>query len=363
MIENKNNQSKYLIIGIFILFVAIIIAILTVLALNSNPYKIYLNTFNQFFNNITIPTNNNYKMDMDLNINSQISDVPFNNLDLNLDLYYNKTNKTILTLDSKIDNKEFINIEGINNDQDTYFKLKDIYPKFLKITIPENKVNYDDLNYVLNSLKTAIINSLKEEYFSQETTSIIFEEKEIKVNKNILNLNKDNYLEITKNVINELNNPEFLNKLSILINEDYDTLKQNLEDYYNEIDSSDFTYEDTNIILYTKKYSNEIMQLEIIEGKEKLTISKKDSETFTFELLSEENLNGTIKFKDNEVNITLFYTEIEINLNLKITENIDIPDYDYSDYIDINDISEEDEYNILNKIYEKIIKLGLEMEM
>lgn len=327
-----------------------------------NNIKIFMdNYFNELEENIG--KNNSTSGSLSLNVNGDTTDKEekifkiLNNLDFSMNYGIDtKENITNIDISTNYYGDKLININTYIEDNNIYLSSSDLYSKYIKI---ENKkednsekksMTNDDYKVIINSISTAVSESLKEEYFTKNWVKLDGKS----VNKVELLLNNNNIKIINENIINNLkNNNNFVDSFGKLIGKKTMEVKELLDKEIKEVNSNE--YSDIKISLYTK--ITKFVKLEITSGEDKIVVKSNDK-GYSFEIVdSEDNntYNGTIEINNNSdstaynVNVK-DSNNLEIKINNTINKTTKIEKKDVSNSVLLEDITEKEYEDIINKI-------------
>lgn len=327
-----------------------------------NNIKIFMNDyFNKLEDNIG--KNNSTSGSLSLNVNGDTTDKEkkifkiLNNLDFSMNYGIDtKENITNIDISTNYYGDKLININTYIEDNNIYLSSSDLYSKYIKI---ENKkednsekksMTNDDYKVIINSISTAVNESLKEEYFTKNWVKLDGKS----VNKVELLLNNNNIKIINENIINNLkNNNNFIDSFGKLIGKKTMEVKELLDKEIKEVNSNE--YSDIKISLYTK--ITKFVKLEITSGEDKIVVKSNDK-GYSFEIVdSEDNntYNGTIEINNNSDSTTYNVNvkdsnNLEIKINNTINKTTKIEKKDVSNSILLEDITEKEYEDIINKI-------------
>lgn len=327
-----------------------------------NNIKIFMNNyFNELEDNIG--KNNSTSGSLSLNVNGDTTDKEekifkiLNNLDFSMNYGIDtKENITNIDISTNYYGDKLININTYIEDNNIYLSSSDLYSKYIKI---ENKkednsekksMTNDDYKVIINSISTAVSESLKEEYFTKNWVKLDGKS----VNKVELLLNNNNIKIINENIINNLkNNNNFIDSFGKLIGKKTMEVKELLDKEIKEVNNNE--YSDIKISLYTK--ITKFVKLEITSGEDKIVVKSNDK-GYSFEIVdSEDNntYNGTIEINNNSdstnynVNVK-DSNNLEIKINNTINKTTKIEKKDVSNSVLLEDITEKEYEDIINKI-------------
>lgn len=327
-----------------------------------NNIKIFMNDyFNELEDNIG--KNNSTSGSLSLNVNGDTTDKEkkifkiLNNLDFSMNYGIDtKENITNIDISTNYYGDKLININTYIEDNNIYLSSSDLYSKYIKI---ENKkednsekksMTNDDYKVIINSISTAVSESLKEEYFTKNWVKLDGKS----VNKVELLLNNNNIKIINENIINNLkNNNNFIDSFGKLIGKKTMEVKELLDKEIKEVNSNE--YSDIKISLYTK--ITKFVKLEITSGEDKIAVKSNDK-GYSFEIVdSEDNntYNGTIEINNNSDSTTYNVNvkdsnNLEIKINNTINKTTKIEKKDVSNSVLLEDITEKEYEDIINKI-------------
>ena len=327
-----------------------------------NNIKIFMNDyFNELEENIG--KNNSTSGSLSLNVNGDTTDKEkkifkiLNNLDFSMNYGIDtKENITNIDISTNYYGDKLININTYIEDNNIYLSSSDLYSKYIKI---ENKkednsekksMTNDDYKVIINSISTAVSESLKEEYFTKNWVKLDGKS----VNKVELLLNNNNIKIINENIINNLkNNNNFIDSFGKLIGKKTMEVKELLDKEIKEVNSNE--YSDIKISLYTK--ITKFVKLEITSGEDKIVVKSNDKR-YSFEIVdSEDNntYNGTIEINNNSDSTTYNVNvkdsnNLEIKINNTINKTTKIEKKDVSNSVLLEDITEKEYEDIINKI-------------
>ena len=327
-----------------------------------NNIKIFMNNyFNKLEDNIG--KNNSTSGSLSLNVNGDTTDKEkkifkiLNNLDFSMNYGIDtKENITNIDISTNYYGDKLININTYIEDNNIYLSSSDLYSKYIKI---ENKkednsekksMTNDDYKVIINSISTAVSESLKEEYFTKNWVKLDGKT----VNKVELLLNNNNIKIINENIINNFkNNNNFIDSFGKLIGKKTMEVKELLDKEIKEVNSNE--YSDIKISLYTK--ITKFVKLEITSGEDKIVVKSNDK-GYSFEIVdSEDNntYNGTIEINNNSDSTTYNVNvkdsnNLEIKINNTINKTTKIEKKDVSNSVLLEDITEKEYEDIINKI-------------
>lgn len=236
-------------------------------------------------------------------------------------------------MDVNYEGRELIGVDATMDEYNMYFRF-DESQKYLKAALEEGQnvfeifKSMDDTKEIVNGLSKALKSSLKDKYFEKESDEITIDGDDVKVTKNTLILNKDNFLDILNDVIDNVNKDDDLLKvLAKATDMDKEELKNALQmAKANLISSSVEDFPTIKISIYTKGFNNDIVRYEIEAEGSKIGITKVDDESYTFDVMGIKlgSLKITGDDNDKEITLTIGYMGEEVTISAKITRETDV---------------------------------------
>ena len=353
-----------------IIIVILVIVALAVLAFfggkyylsSKNSIKIFIDTsLNKLENNIA--GSGTTSGDLTININGDTTSKEgkifkiLNNLDLNI-IYDIDTKENITDVNIKTNyySDELVDANIYIEDGNIYLYLNELYSKYIKYNYKKdnsnsNKISNEDYKIIVSSIRTALNESLKEEYFTKSWTKVNGKS----VNKVELLLDDKNIKIINENIINNLkNNNKFISSFRRITNKEETEVKKLLDNEVEKINNN--KYLDTKISLYTS--ITKFVMLEVSNKNVQATINSNDK-GFVYKVADKENnntYNGTFKIdiKDDNItysNITKDDSSLEMNFSGTIKHNTKIEKKNVSNNILLEDITDREYKEILSKIF------------
>lgn len=327
-----------------------------------NNIKIFMDDyFNELEDNIG--KNNSISGSLSLSVNGDTTGKDgkifkiLNNLDFSMNYGIDtKENITNIDINTNYYGDKLININTYIEDNNIYLSSSDLYSKYIRIennkedNSEKKSMTNDDYKVIINSINSAVSESLKEEYFTKNWVKLDGKN----VNKVELLLNNNNIKIINENIINNLkNNNNFIDSFGKLIGKKTMEVKELLDKEIKEVNGRE--YSDIKISLYTK--ITKFVKLEITSGEDKIVVKSNDK-GYSFEIVdSEENntYNGTIEINNNSDSTTYNVNvkdsnNLEIKINNTINKTTKIEKKDVSNSVLLEDITEKEYEDIINKI-------------
>ena len=322
-------------------------------------------------NNIKILVDNyfNYLEENIVNTNSESGSLKFNvkgdtngdngkvfkilnNLDftINYDIDY-KNDIVNLDLNTNYYGDKLIDMNTYIENNTLYFYSGDLYNKYIEYKIDKDgngeKVTKEDIKTLVNGIKNAISESLKDEYFTKSNEKVDGK----MLNKVELNLSDSNTKSIYEDIINcLLRNDSFIDSAAKLMGKNRDEIKELFNDELNNIKDEEYT--DTTISLYSK--FTKFVMLEIKDDNDKLTIKKEDN-IYSYKLEGSESYNGTIEVNSSDENYNIIIKDnnnLEIEINGSFNKNTEVDNKDVSNSVMADEITE----NEMEEIFDKVSK-------
>lgn len=372
--EKKSGKKIGIIAIIAVLVIAAIVGGIIYFNSRKQPDKIFEKAIEDAFNMGEKEGKKSAKVDVELTasvdgnnaevkmINSILEDIKLK-ISSGIDLDKKIFNGNIVAL---YDNEEVINATALIQNNKMYYYLKDLYSKYIQIdeeyfeeaglelasifesgNIPVEKLSKD--------IEKILIEKVNEKELQQEEAELNGE----KVQKTTLKLTSKDLAEIVRDIMKKYNEYQPTDEVKDLLEE----MNESIE----EINEEEMNLE---IAIYTKGAKNEILKVivtlaeedymvMVIDGENKsknetlitISINENDSNVNNAEKVAEISIN-----KENENNGTIsMKAEIEgINITFNIKYSIDynakIEAQDVSNSISIDDLSYEDEEEIMNNI-------------
>ncbi len=358
----EKNKKGIILVAIIIL---LIIAGLFYLFLPTKPKSVFTTAINKV-SNMSFDKNDkvlgaNVSMDTDIHSNNKNQEKIFNIIN-DLDISYNflmdsDKKQAHISLDTKYEDKNLLGATMDLKDEKAYLFLKDLYSKNLIIPMDGieaiyNLSNKEDYKIIVNQISKALEKSLKDKYFSKESSKLELDGKKVKVDKYILKINNENIKEIAQVLSDELNNDEFIDAFARVVKYSSDEVKEALE----EMKGEDVSLDDdifVSIYLKGKKY----IGFEIADSKEKLAIYKETNTKYLYDItLNKKSYKGNIEINGVKKNFDIKVTfDIEgingsVTMKVKDLENINFPEIDTKNSVELDSLSQKDQISIYENL-------------
>lgn len=407
---NSMKNKKVMIVSVIMLVIASILVIYFGFYMFSNPKTMLLQSVSKFKNdveNVTKKMNtefsdkNGYNASHVLKINGEEL------YSLNSSIYENKKEK-LASFDLELNqgDSNLINFYQIISGDKVYFKTKELdnyyytdFEYFSALSGVENEISEKMLEYLYDSFKEV----LTTKDIKSEKVKLELGEKEKKVTKLSYDIDGNNLYKVLNKTLDKVVNdkdmvdkilkagnfsqsdfddsiPEFRNKIKTLKEENI-LITYNVYYYgFNnivmyELETSDYSvqlydYDNINKIVLTNG-KDSVIEVKVTEKKDNYIIDgkignytfngtyneKNDNSTLVLNLNIEDliiklNVNITYKKDNIEVNsvVTALGNKIELNSNFKPINEKEIDTDSLKNSIDMNDLTDEDIGNILEKL-------------
>lgn len=342
---------------------------------SSNSFNVFSSYFDNTYNFIDKQFSNNEKnINGDFEYTSNDPNIAYSDIlrmikdmDVKINFSLDKNNKkAIVDIKSSYSDEEELEIKKYYNNYSEYTYIKDNYDNYVEKILQKNLYNnfFEKLNYnkeyvmLLEDIKNALMSEKNKDYFSSVSSKTDYNGKSVNVFKNYFIIDNNDYLDIFKNMNENLkNNKEFLSTYKKVFNKDYD-----INDY-NEL----INYFQNNtiiIMIYTNKITGNPIKTEIIWYENSNSVSyigiEKINNKFEFSFMTGiYNVEGTFDIKNNYGNINASFkmsNSKDLNINLKYNINYEdkFEDVDVSNsvkYINLTDEKiNEVENNLSNRV-------------
>jgi hypothetical protein len=385
--------------------------------LANNEYKSFVSVLNKVANNEleTISKDNTLSLSGDVSFNLSLNYDMFGNtynsivdiinkLNINYEYASDKDGvNTYLKLDSNIDNKHFIDVEEYQMSDKRYTYYNDIFDKYIESNsieyINKNSNQVEDLEYLINKLKSSFFASIKLTDFKIENKKITVNNESINTNKITFTLNDKRMKEVIKAVLIDIRDDKKCMSILKELNGE-ENIDELINDSINSIDKDTLLAKDLAIDMYVK--DNAVKELDVFNGDIKtiqylsynnigltkqLTMIDDVGNTydFKFEQKSPNDISCTVSLGDGTVVIgsdivnstnssienktwnndlkivsDLSVSNIKmgnLTININTTANVGgvVKTINPNNVIKESDLTEEDRNTISNKLVEKII--------
>ncbi len=325
--------------------------------------------FNTVLKNVYEYTSSNYdkidqvKMNMDIQLNissnseyEKITNL-INDFKLNTSINVDTVNEDI-SLGVGIDYKEdsIAKIDAYLKEKEAYIDLNDLFNKIIKYKFDEKvEMNYDtkDVSTLLKYQYNAIKEALKVAIYSSE--------KQDNINKNTLIINNSNIKEVMSYYANYLsNNEEYINLLVKIFDSTYEEELKNINELYDLKEIKEI-----KIIIYTKALTNELVKVEL-NIKDYLELEYDISNKIMKMNIYDEEVNSVVEVNNIEKDSYVITSTVNNeDIVVKVTSNISFVYNEKNqllsskEVINSEELKEEDENYIMEKLIEKEVVMSL----
>jgi len=354
------------------LFLAIILVIIigVVLAFSlkmKNPKFVFNAIIDKAFDSISFEDYKTCKMNFDFEANvegegtEEIQKI-FNDLKIGVEVEGSKeTNEAILALNLEKEKTELIDAKmKVDTDaKKMYLDLGEFFNKTLEIDITEELEDSEtdsteDLNFVekftqklsgkkaISIIKSEIKSELKDKYFSTEKAELDGE----KVTKDTFSISSEELMEITENVIDNLNeNKKFLNCWQD--EEEIQTILMDLKDELSEVTTTDEVME---ISIYSKGLFKEFKGIEFAIEEAAIKVIKINETDFEYKYLEDDEVifDGTVKVEENDdvidVELALEVDGVKLTYKyaIKIVYDEEISEFNTNKTVNVEELTQND---------------------
>ncbi len=374
----------------------IILAIILIGGLMAGGYFLYQYKFNNpknIVNNIITKAKSNIKESLNnVDDHSKYNISGLFKFDTNIDdeelkilkdieLQFNgeiDTKESIGNLDigSKYQNEKLIDIKAYYEKDLVYLLLEDIYDKYLKINVKEDEVteSIPKINLTKEEVETifdALLNSFEKEVskldIKKVDTTITIDKEKIDVINNYIELKDKEVNDFIIGIVSHLDsNQKFMDIMNKLTDnkakEAFDGLKEGLkEEAFKGIYKICF-YTDKGLL--NKKLISIRQTMALDDGTLSFNVDKISDDEVLISMIADK-LNYSIRIKKNSsvivlklnINLDGEYIDIELNMNYEKINSISKPDLTNSK--DINELTEEENKQINDKVLENDVLVKL----
>lgn len=239
------------------------------------------------------------------------------NMDLEMDQEAQKGN---LLYDILYDEKTLLKANLLLNKNEMYCNLDNLYEKDIRLFkgLSDQNIWNDyskDYKIIIQELKEILKDSLKKEYFSKESVSINIDNHKEKVIKHTLKLTSKDLEDIQKEMLNKIkDNDKLIEALSNISNKSKNSIISKLNEYKVEPTTKNNVV--SEIYLDTKK---ELVKMVIKIDEDELIIEKIKNNEYIIK--SNDNNIGTIVETEKETKIVLIDEETNTTINIEIGKN------------------------------------------
>lgn len=347
--SKKKNKS---LVAIIVILVLALVAASGFFAyryiIMSNPVTIIekaLTSLGKEANKVIIESNKDIKTMLNDKMQNELS-VSLNDYSADLLLKMDMKNKTISAkADVVMDNEDFLNVEGIINEEAAYFKLlKDTSNTFVFnedfSEIFEITEEIEEIDPVLSDFITYLGESVKEnltkEDFEKSKEEISYKGKQVSATKYALTFNAENINPILDTYKNKLvKNDKLISYISELAYESKDGIKdiivETIDDMKLDVTGEDELTEQVKLLIYVK--GSELVKISLDDPGVRLDLEVYDGINLVIKPVEDIGIlklvckedEFSFKFTDNdETEITADFANGKYKVNLNIEEDLDV---------------------------------------
>ena len=237
-----------------------------------------------------------------------------NDLKINYNLQ-KQDNALLLTMNNKYKDKN-LNLSYYKNNNNHYLKLDDYSEEYIDLSsfindLNKNLIDIKNQDYLLKFISKSFIDNLDDKYFKTVKEDVIIDDKNTRVNKNILTLDKHNIITILDALITDLKNDEKAYNMLIKL---YPSFKDFKIDILNNINDDFIIYFNT----YT--YNNKLIKYEI-EFANLDKIINKDIDNFIISFFKNEQCIELLVNKQSFLQIRFSNIDNGYNIDCYINES------------------------------------------
>lgn len=364
-------KEKKKVSPLLIVFGIVLLAILGVVAyyffVFATPKNVFAIQINKAYNTLTknmdskIETRKGtFGLDLNITSNELDSDIVdlINKIDFDAEYAIDTKNSYYdITFNTKYDNDSLLSVQSVLKDNKAYFKLNDLYSKYISTDFDGSTEDIKNMNEVdfkglVSSIKSALVTSMKDEYFTSS--------KDGKYTVNTLTLDEKEFTEVVTSMQKKLaKDKKFVKDLAKAFN----MTEENIKDALNEKFEAEGEFE-FKINIYTEGLLKDFAKIETVVTKDGETISaivepKGDKYDVEIKQGKTSVFKGSYEFKKDgkkeTCNLTfgVSNTNVEIKMNSTEETNTKITQADVSNSIDSEDLTETDYQKIMVKLMSK----------
>lgn len=292
------------------------------------------------------------------------------NLKINMDYAIDyKTMEGYLKADAIYKENSAFAFESVfKNGKQFYLQVPDYLDKVLRLELEEvelkdSEVSREDLLYVYEKSKDAFFNSLKKENYSSSKEEIVIAGEKQKARKSSIILSPSELQRVANEICATLKEDDrYVKIMASLLDISEVEVRNSLSEKV-ELD------EGIEIHVYTTGYKNDFAKLELVDdSKESISIEKASSKQYNFAVKLEDfETQGSVTIENNDVTIQLNYNMEEITLKVTVkgsTKSLEtLPTFDTTNSVSIEELTEEDYLNMIEKIQQNQLFIDFASEM
>ncbi len=376
-LENKKGDSKKSKpVGMLVaLLIILVIALVGVVALHQmtgseNIFKTFINSSFDYLEG-NLKESQNQKGTFTLKINGTSNDTDtteilkvLSKIDVSGEYGIDYENKMVnINIESNYDHQKLLNMSLYGEESTIYIYLEDLYDQYLQTDMEEydslfeSAQNQKDYKNILEGIRKAMVDSLKEEYFTTSTEEIDGKT----VTKTTLTIDQDNYQTVEQDVTNTLlEDNDFIQSLANLSEKEESEIREVLNNLVEETELSAELEETIEISIYTS--GQNFVRLEIKDAEDSITVTKNQTQ-YDYKIVSSTDgtYQGsiTINQNDNNVSLTILVADetnensLEIIMTSTTEYDVDVEKQEITKFKNIDDLTTEETYDIYYKLLEQ----------
>lgn len=386
-IKTKKVNTKLITIVFIVLFIInLSFGIIGLIAKINNPIHTTVTNIANLLSGIPY-LNDSYKVTTSLNIKTSDSQFKeLNNYKYKIEFMHEKDKLLNLINFFLIENdKNLMNINGMIKDNKIYLSSKELYYKVIYYDygslLNNSKFDSNDLEYLKDKVINGIENAFKDENINYETKEITINGKKENVKNSFYVIDKKSYSRIINNFIDTVKDDKSIEKISKITGKTQNDIQNFFNEYRSALEkyaSSDYDNEDIILNVYSRGITRKNIGFELKLNKQESIKYLKDSNYLLFSIANDEYdfmietkdnkttgyfnyydeniLSFNIdKVKENEYNMNFNSQKLlSINMNIKYEELSNIEEFDISNAVKYENLSENDLNSILVKLGNKI---------
>ena len=386
-IKTKKVNTKLITIIFIVLFIInLSFGIIGLIAKINNPIHTTVTNIANLLSGIPY-LNDSYKVTTSLNIKTSDSQFKeLNNYKYKIEFMHEKDKLLNLINIFLIENdKNLMNINGMIKDNKIYLSSKELYDKVIYYDygslLNNSKFDSNDLEYLKDKVINGIENAFKDENINYETKEITINGKKENVKNSFYVIDKKAHSRIINNFIDTVKDDESIEKISKITGKTQNDIQNFFNEYRSALEkyaSSDYDEEDIILNVYSRGITRKNIGFELKLNKQESIKYLKDSNYLLFSIANDEYdfmietkdnkttgyfnyydeniLSFNIdKVKENEYNMNFNSQKLlSINMNIKYEELSNIEEFDISNAVKYENLSENDLNSIMVKLGNKI---------
>lgn len=363
----KKSSIKKVVIGVCacLVFCAAVIGVLAMTVFKPSAKKVFNSTIDRAFTyvidnidsekNEYLAGNGTISYKISANNNDELEEAQdilntINSFEFAYKYQFNtKDDEGNFKLDTKYDDKDFISLITYLQDNRMYIQLPKVLEKVIYETLPSQAEStilqgYDDADIIalLQSVSTALQNSIDEKYLTREVDEIYVNNKKKSVTANNLVFNDESLNAMMKSFLTNLEKDTvFMNTAAKVFDITTEEIKEVIEDKLLDLNNNPIkTESEVFLTIYTQGLFDKFVGIELHDENDAVRIVELKTNTFDIVTIKDEEVffNNTIEIIEEgnhtEINIDIAIPNT-ISIELKLTHNKEsIKELDKEDFAD-----------------------------